>query len=333
MSKVTIITDDALSALRKMDDESADVIPNSPPYLPLRRTYGGSFGGRALGWEPTVEDYIRHLVTVFREAKRVLNRRGTLIVVMRDAYSSSRGARYQAHTHKRKRPGPQKEWLKDGTPIQYGDRPPGNLLLIPQRFAMAMQDEDWILRMMLPVRIKGHPESVKNRTTHDIEWVLVFAKQRRYFWNQDVIREPLAEGSRPKKRGRMKDGVLRRDAYRDLRVVPNWLGRNSSSVLEFNASNYRGKHPATLPEGMAEWLLRAACDDDSHVVDPFGGAGTFALAALRLGHRATSIDIYEEYTKEAKERLSHAPLTGHREMNHPLAAANDNASRTILAGN
>jgi DNA modification methylase len=93
-----------------------------------------------------------------------------------------------------------------------------------------------------------------------------------------------------------------------LRVVPNWAGRNSSSVLSFNASHYGGPHPATMPEDMAQWLLSAACDDNAHVVDPFGGVGTFALAALRLGHRATSIDIFDQYTEEGIERLKHAPV-------------------------
>ena len=137
---------------------------------------------------------------------------------------------------------------------------------------------------------------------------MVFVKQLSYYWNQDVIREPLGEGLRPKRCSRTKEGVLRQDEDRDLRVVPNWLGRNSSSVLSFNASNYKGSHSATIPEDMAQWLLSAACDDDAHVVDPYGGAGTFALAALQLGHCATTIDIYDEYTKQAIERLKHAPV-------------------------
>ena len=37
---------------------------------------------------------------------------------------------------------------------------------------------------------------------------------------------------------------------------------------------------------------------NAHVVDPFAGVSTFALAALRLGHRATSVEIFEEYTKK-----------------------------------
>ena len=147
-----------------------------------------------------------------------------------------------------------------------------------------------------------------------------------------MIREPLAEGSRPMRRGKTKPGVLRRDKFRDLLVVPNWLGRNSSSMPAFNASNYRGKHPATLSLDMAEWLLSAACDDNAHVVDPFGGVSTFALAALRLGHRATSVEIFEEYTKEAIERLSHAPATRPGAADQGLSAANDNVPRGTLVG-
>ena len=116
--------------------------------------------------------------------------------------------------------------MPDGTPIQRGDRPTGNLLLIPTRFAIKMQDDGWYLRMLLPVKIKGHPESVEDRTTHDYEWVLVFTKQRQYFWNKDAIREPLAEGARPQKRGKYKAGVIRRDKARDVRVAPNPNGRN-----------------------------------------------------------------------------------------------------------
>ena len=95
ISLCQFITDDALSALRKMRSKSVDVMPTSPPYYPLRRLYGGPHGGRAVGWEPTVEEYLTHLVTIFREARRVLTKRGTLIVIMKDAYSTAHGARYR----------------------------------------------------------------------------------------------------------------------------------------------------------------------------------------------------------------------------------------------
>jgi DNA modification methylase len=42
------------------------------------------------------------------------------------------------------------------------------------------------------------------------------------------------------------------------------------------------------------------------VLDPFGGVGTTALAAVRLGHRAITIEISPAYTKEARQRLAAA---------------------------
>jgi DNA modification methylase len=58
-----------------------------------------------------------------------------------------------------------------------------------------------------------------------------------------------------------------------------------------------------------EKILAAACDDNAHVCDPFGGAATFALVALQMGCRATTIDINQKFTEEAKARLSKAPAT------------------------
>jgi DNA modification methylase len=287
ISRCTFITDDAASAFKKMDAESVSVIPNSPPYYPLRKDYGGPFGGRALGYEPTVRDYINHLVKIFHEAKRVLTKRGTLIVIMRDSYSTNTGARYRPRSYQFKT---ETGWRRSGIK-QSVDRPLGNLLFIPERFAMAMQDDGWICRMNLSARIRTQPEGVDDRNAHDCDRILVFVKQRDYFWNTDAIRVPIA-------------GISEDDA-----VPSNPNGRSASSLLEFPAATYRGKHPATVSESMARWILNAACDDKAHVCDPFGGAGTFALVALQLGHCATTIDINERYTAEAKERLSKAPAT------------------------
>jgi DNA modification methylase len=286
-SRCTFITDDAASAFKKMDAESASVIPNSPPYYPLRKDYGGPFGGRALGYELTVPAYINHLVKIFHEAKRVLTKRGTLIVIMRDSYSTNTGARYRPRSYQFKT---ETGWRRSGIK-QSVDRPVGNLLFIPERFAMAMQDDGWICRMNLSARIRTLPEGVDDRNAHDCDRILVFVKQRDYFWNTDAIRVPIA-------------GISEDDA-----VPSNPNGRSASSVLEFNASTYRGKHPATVSEDMARWILSAACDDNAHVCDPFGGAATFALVALQMGHTATTVDINPKFTQEAKDRLSKAPAT------------------------
>jgi DNA modification methylase len=56
-------------------------------------------------------------------------------------------------------------------------------------------------------------------------------------------------------------------------------------------------------------MIECSCDENSLVLDPFGGAGTTSLVALQLGHRAITIDVHEPYTQEAKRRLANAPAT------------------------
>src|ERR1700733_1019404 len=67
MSKVTFVTSDALGALREMGDRPATVLATSPPHWPIRRLYAGSFGGLAVRWERTPQEYIERLIAIFRE--------------------------------------------------------------------------------------------------------------------------------------------------------------------------------------------------------------------------------------------------------------------------
>ena len=74
----------------------------------------------------------------------------------------------------------------------------------------------------------------------------------------------------------------------------------------FRPFDYRGKHPATFPPELVRRILAASCDDDAVVLDPLGGAGTVALVALQMGHRAITIDNNPDYTEEARQRIANA---------------------------
>ena len=127
------------------------------------------------------------------------------------------------------------------------------------------------------------------------------AKTRHYFYDQDPIRDPLISS------GGQKLDAVDRDTRTDFRVYNNPLGRNSGSVWRINSSNYRGAHTATFPPELVRRMIECSCDDDSLVMDVFGGAGTTALVALQLGHRAITIDINPAYTDEARTRMANAP--------------------------
>jgi len=302
ISKCQFITGDALAELTKLKPKSVSCILTSPPYWPIKCAYGG----QGIGLEATPAEYIADIVSVMNEARRVMKDDGTLWIVVGDSYSQSAGA-WTPFTHSRKGHGPQKQKMADGTVIQGGDRPTGNLLMIPARLAIALQDDDWILRQAIVWdKVWAQPESVKNRATQTYEMIFMFVKKSGYFYDQDPLRIP--SPSKHFRAGNRKSGVVRRDANRtDLRVQNNPLGHNAPSVWQIRHGGYPGEHPATFPPELARRIIVTACDTNSLVLDPFGGAGTTAMVALQHGHRATTIDLNGEYTQEAIERLSKAP--------------------------
>jgi len=63
--------------------------------------------------------------------------------------------------------------------------------LIPERVAIALQEDGWILRNDIIWHKPNHmPSSVKDRLTNSWEHLYFFVKNRRYFFDLDSIRQP-----------------------------------------------------------------------------------------------------------------------------------------------
>jgi site-specific DNA-methyltransferase (adenine-specific) len=73
------------------------------------------------------------------------------------------------------------------------------------------------------------------------------------------------------------------------------------------SGQFRTKHPAPYPVEIPRRLIRMFSFVGDTVVDPFGGTGTTALAALESGRNSTSIEIDPSYVEMMEERLR---LTG-----------------------
>jgi len=48
-------------------------------------------------------------------------------------------------------------------------------------------------------------------------------------------------------------------------------------------------------------------DPGDLILDPFSGSNSTALAAIELGRRCVALDISEEYTRIARERVRRRP--------------------------
>lgn len=152
---------DALAAARLLPDGCVDCIVTSPPYYGLR-DYG--VDGQ-IGLEETPEVFIDHLVTVFRELWRVLKPEGTLWVNMGDSYAgSNRGA---------------------------DDVKPKDLIGIPWMLAFALRTDGWYLRQdIIWHKPNPMPESVTDRCTKAHEYIFLFSKSARYYFDAEAIKEP-----------------------------------------------------------------------------------------------------------------------------------------------
>ena len=92
--------------------------------------------------------------------------------------------------------------------------------------------------------------------------------------------------------------------YPDGRSANHPLGKNPGDIFEINTRPFAKAHFATFPYDLPLKILKCACPKpDGVVLDPFFGAGTTGFAADKLGLNWIGIELSEEYTELAKERV------------------------------
>jgi len=139
-----------------------------------------------LGLEPTFSLFIKHLVDIFDEIKRVLKPTGTAWVVLGDTYSTQGG---QNRDTMKVYSGYKSIRLQNkmmGVPlIKSKELPSKSLCQIPSRFAIEMLNRGWILRnVIIWHKPNCMPQSVKDRFTIDFEYLFFFVKSKRYWFAQ-----------------------------------------------------------------------------------------------------------------------------------------------------
>jgi DNA modification methylase len=152
----------------------------------------GAWKGQ-LGLEPHPQFYIKHLVEIFRELKRILKPSGCFYLNMGDTYCSSNvyGQKQKSKTGlwfigKAEYDSSQSQIVEKEIWLQ-----PKQLMLMPARLAIALQEDGWILRNDIIYHKRNPlPSSVKDRLTNTYEHLFFFVKNRKYFYDLDSIREP-----------------------------------------------------------------------------------------------------------------------------------------------
>jgi DNA modification methylase len=201
---ITTLHGDCREMLKTLPDKSVQCVVTSPPYFGLRRY---SDDPREIGQEKTPAEYVATMVAVFREVKRVLRDDGVLFLNLGDSYAGSWGNYAPGGIKNQQRPQTEdgKRWERkaygDTTTLPATARVPGlpekNLIGIPWRVAFALQDDGWILRSdIIWHKPNAMPESVQDRPTRAHEYIFLFSKSPRYFYDAAAIAEPAVDGER-----------------------------------------------------------------------------------------------------------------------------------------
>jgi DNA modification methylase len=282
---------DCLEVLPTLDVGSVQCIVTSPPYWRMRQYTDDP---REIGREATPAAYVAALVAVFAACRRVLAADGVLWVNLGDAYADDRkwggstGGKATAGLHGNDGPG--RARVTTGLP-------PKSLIGLPWRLAFALQDDGWILRSeIIWHKPNAMPENVTDRPTRDHETVFLLSKQPRYYYDAKAIAEAaIYEEKRIGRVGDYQNRALRTGRNKHATATRDLSVRNARTVWSIATEPLRDEHYAPMPSALAERCIRAGSRVGDLVLDPFGGSGTTARAAIALQRRAVLIDLgYQE---------------------------------------
>lgn len=327
----TIFTGDSLSILKRLPFKSVQTCVTSPPYFGLR-DYGMT---GQIGLEDTPDAYVRKLVELFREVRRVLRPDGTLWLNLGDSYNGS-GKGGDKIGREGKQSSNRGTVGIAGRSTRLTSLKAKDLIGIPWRVAFALQADGWYLRQdIIWHKPNPMPESVTDRCTKAHEYIFLFSKSSGYYFDGDAIKAPVASSSiirllqpnLPNQRGsdrvpgkingpmkavlkgfdhRQGGGGSGFKGHSGNRKADGtvYLTRNKRSVWTVTTRPYKGVHFATFPPTLIEPCILAGAPMNGVVLDPFLGSGTTAAVAKSLGRGYVGIELNPRYVKLAEARLA-----------------------------
>lgn len=257
----TIFEGDALAVLSRLPSNKFQCIVTSPPYWGLRDYEIED----QVGLESTLPQFINSLRAIFREARRVLRDDGILWLNIGDGYTSgNRGWRAPDKKNRARAMS-----VRPDTPEGLK---PKDLLGIPWRLALALQEDGWYLRAdIIWNKPNAMPESVRDRPTRAHEYVFMLSKSERYYYDREAVKEH--------------------------------NGRNMRSVWNLHTKGFPGAHFATFPAKLVEPCILASSKPGDFVLDPFFGSGTVGLVARELNRQYVGVELNPAYVEIATDRL------------------------------
>lgn len=377
-AEARLLCGDALGVLAETPSAIAQTCVTSPPYWGLRdygvrsRVWDGEMscrhrwvaagraerGGRrcrrcgawagCLGLEPDPGLYVKHIVAVMREVRRVLRPDGTLWLNLGDSYAAR----------------------AMGTEGETPAAKPKDLLGIPWRVALALQGDGWWLRSdVIWAKSNLTPEPARDRPVHAHEYLFLLAPSRRYHYDGFAVREPARGGGMRNRRSvwtlptaqfagahfasfpeALADPcvlagtspaacrrcgapwrrlVCSRRLLDGREVTGDWTGPHSRLRSGRALRTGEGHSKVEVRRETVGW--EPTCEHREPgarctVLDPFAGTGTTGRVAMRHGRHFLGVELSGEYARLARRRISDASRDATKDASGD--AKDDAGSRT-----
>jgi DNA modification methylase len=211
---------------------------------------------------------VDHLAEIFQRAIPCLKSLGSLWVNLGDTYF----ARWSSIRNNGRQGLGDKSRNRRKTPMG-GFRAEKQLLLVPSRFALAMQDRKWVLRNdLIWHKPNALPLREADRLNLSHEHFFHFVKKPTY--------------GRPR-------------YYYDTTALES----RQSDVVSVLVEPGTDGHTATFPRTLVKPRILSCCPPGGVVLDPFCGTATVLEVALGSGRNALGFELQGKFVDAALQRL------------------------------
>jgi len=257
---------DCIEVLKRIPDNSIQLIVTSPPYADQRNhTYGGIHPNKYVSW----------FIPRSEELLRVLDPKGTFILNIKEKVVDGERHTYVLELIKALR---EQGWLWT------------------EEFVWAKKNSHpgkW------PNRFRdGWERLLQFNKTRDFNMYQDEVKIPVGDWSKTRLKN-LSETDKKRDNSRVKSGFGKNISNwlgREM-VYPN-------NVLTLATESSNKNHSAVFPKSLPSWFIKLFTKPGDTVLDPFLGSGTTSIASLELGRNSIGIEVKKEYCEIAKERLS-----------------------------
>lgn len=265
-----IIEGDSLEGIKKLSDNSIDLVITSPPYEKAK-----FYGKKVNVYHP--DNYCEWFLPYFKEIYRILKPSGSFILNINDFCIDKLRHPYIYHLVSQSQ-------LK--TRIKFYDR------------------YYWQKPNPLPSGNKSRFNSSTEYIFHFCK------DQKKIKFNMDDVRIPYADSTMAGVKDGMvgyssgtkvnDDGIIIKRSQ--TKTLLNKKGKIPNNVFNFSKPSGE-KHPAPYHVELPSFFIKALTDKNDIVLDPFMGSGTTGLAANILDRRWIGYEINPEYIKLAEIKL------------------------------